>query len=324
MSRLSLRRWGILFLLTAVLILTISCNSTPPEAADTTPPLPIVTLIENPWPTSQLNAAVAATLIKNEIGYQATIVQLEEAEQWEAIALGQADASLEIWPVNNTDQIAQYIQTDGRVINGGPLGPQPTSGWYLPTYIVNQHPELASWQGFQNPELTQLFATANTTENAGQFLAGDPSWVQYDADIITNLGLNLEVVTAGSEEALLTAVDTAYTQRQPILFHFYEPHPLFTQYDLTKVELPEYNEECYADPRGGTVNCAYPTDNLFKIFNPELESTDPAVYTLLSNLQFTTADHTTMLASLEEGLTIKEAAQNWIDNNPAVWQSWLP
>ena len=55
-------------------------------------------------------------------------------------------------------------------------------------------PELATWEGFADPEQAKLFATAETGDK-GQFLAGDPSWVQYDEEIIPNLGIAMQVVT---------------------------------------------------------------------------------------------------------------------------------
>lgn len=58
-----------------------------------------------------------------------------------------------------------------------------------------------------------------------QFSAGDPSWVQYDEDIIKNVGLDLKVVRAGSEQAVLAALDSAYSRKQPILFYFWTPTP---------------------------------------------------------------------------------------------------
>ena len=58
---------------------------------------------------------------------------------------------------------------------------------------------------FWGPELAGKSATAETGDE-GQFLGGDPRWVQYDVDIIANLGQWVEVVWAGSEEAILVLV----------------------------------------------------------------------------------------------------------------------
>ena len=78
----------------------------------------------------------------------------------------------------------------------------------MPTYVLEEHPELATWEGLKDPELAKLFATAESGD-LGQFLMGDPSYVSYDEQIIANLELPLKFVVAGSEAARITAIQQA-------------------------------------------------------------------------------------------------------------------
>ena len=195
---------------------------------------PTITLIQNTWPASELNINVAKILIEQELGYPVEIVTLDEGVQWTTLAAGDADASLEIWPSGHGANIQQYIVDQKVVEDGGPLGPVGKIGWFIPTYMLEEHPELATWEGFQDPANAALFATAETGE-LGTFLAGSPGWTQYDDQIITNLGLPFQVITTGSEEALLAAVAAAYERQDPVLFYFYSPHAVFSQFDLTQV-----------------------------------------------------------------------------------------
>ncbi|HMN27063.1 MAG TPA: glycine betaine ABC transporter substrate-binding protein, partial [Caldilineaceae bacterium] len=224
-----------------------------------------IKLAANPWSASQLNVAVAKKIIEQKLGAKVEIVEIDENAQWPALAKGDLHATLEVWPSGHAANVAEYIDKQQAVENGGPLGPIGKIGWYMPTYLLEEHPELATWEGFTTPEAAALFATAETGDK-GQFLAGDPSWVQYDADIIKNLGMNFQVVTAGSEDALLAALDSAYSRKEPILFYFYKPHSIFARYDLTEVKLPPYSEECYAKAASGGIDCDYPEDVLFKAF----------------------------------------------------------
>ena len=178
---------------------------------------PLIKLAENPWSASALNVAVARILLEEELGYPVEVVTIGETPQWPAIAAGELHASLEVWPSGHAENVTEYIDNQKLVENGGPLGPIGKIGWYIPSYLLESHPELATWEGLKVPENAALFATAETGDK-GQFLAGDPSWTQYDADIIANLGLNFQVVTAGSEEAVLAALDAAYSRQDPLLF----------------------------------------------------------------------------------------------------------
>jgi glycine betaine/proline transport system substrate-binding protein len=194
----------------------------------------------------------------------------------------------------------------------------------MPSYVLKQDPSLAAWEGFTSEEAAALFATAETGDQ-GQFLGGDPSFVQYDSDIINNLGMPFEVVFAGSEEAILAQLDSAYSREEPVLFYFWTPHSIHAKYDLTRVELPPYSDDCYAEADAGGVDCDYPGDELFKIFWSGLAEVAPDAYVLLSNMQYTTDAQIEMIAAVEiEGQSVEEAAQAWVDANEDVWRAWLP
>ena len=235
------------------------------EAAEVDSSKPAIKLAENPWSASALNVAVARILIEEQLGYPVEVITIGESAQWPAIAAGEIHASLEVWPSGHADNVAEYIDAQGLVENGGPLGPVGKIGWYMPSYLLEDHPELATWEGLLDPANVALFATAETGDK-GQFLTGDPSWTQYEDDIIENLGLDFTIVAAGSEEAILAALDAAYSRGDALLFYFWTPHFVHAKYELSEMQLPPYSEECYAKAESGGVDCDYPPDELFKIF----------------------------------------------------------
>ncbi len=145
---------------------------------------------------------------------------------------------LEVWPSGHAADYETYITGKGSVVDIGKLGPSAKIGWYVPTFVIDEHPELATWEGFQDPELAGLFATAESGD-LGQFLMGDPSYVTYDEQIIANLELPLKYVVAGSEAALITAIEQAEADKTPLLLQFWQPHWLQSKVDLTEVTLPD-------------------------------------------------------------------------------------
>lgn len=303
------RRVLMAIVLVFVMVLIVACGG----AQET------ITLVENPWPASELNVAVAKIIIESELGNTVEIVALDENAQWDAISGGDVDASLEVWPSGHTERIAEYIDDLGTVENGGLLGPVGEIGWFVPNYAIDANPALATWEGYKGAAAD--FSSAETGE-LGRFLGADPSWVQYDEQIISNLELPFQVVWTGSEDALLAEVSSAYSREEPVLFYFYSPHALFQEFDLTQVELPAYSDDCYADP--AAIDCAYPKDELLKIFSAGLADKDADVHTFLSNMNYGSDAQIEMLAKLNEGMSVEETAQAWVDANEAVWSSWLP
>ena len=302
-----------------LLALLAACTGAPAAA-----PKPTIKLAENPWTGSSVNVHVAKILLEEQLGYTVEIVTIDENAQWAALSNGDLSATLEIWPSGHAENMKQYIDDQKVVENLGPLGVIGKINWYVPSYLVAQRPELASWEGFKNATDAALFKTAETGE-AGQFLAGDPSWVQYDADIIKNLGLNFQVVQSGSEQSVLAAVDSAYSRQEPLLFYFWTPHSIHAKYDLTAVALPEYSEDCYAKADSGGVACDYPEDQLFKAAWSGLKDAAPEAYQLLKAMQYSNKDQIGLIAATElEGKEPAEAAKAWVTANEAVWKAWLP
>lgn len=288
-----------------------------PDNSDTT-----ITLAVNAWVGAAANAHVAKVLLEDKLGYTVELVDIDEFEQFPAIAAGDIDATLEIWPSGHAKDYKQYIEGDAGVVDGGELGVIGQIGWWIPTYMVDADPSLATWEGLQGKE--SMFATSETGDS-GQLLDGDPSFVTFDQSIADNLGLDLQVVYAGSEAAQLTALDSAYESQDPFLFYFWTPHWAQSKYDLTMIELPAVSPECEtaALEDAEAYACAYPEDVLYKAFNADLETRAPAAFALLSAMQYANDDQNGIGLQISDGTDGDAAAQEWIDANPDRWQAWV-
>ena len=132
------------------------------------------------------------------------------------------------------------------------------------------------WDGFK--EDADIFATADTGDK-GRFLGADTTYSIFDEQIIAALGLDLEVVYSGSEDASLSALDTAVQNEEPILMYWWTPQWANAKYDLVEVKLPAFTDECadiaLNDPEAVGYNCDYADDVLYKAFSAQLEGKDP-------------------------------------------------
>ncbi len=320
------RDWRLAVPVVAASVLLAACAADPEDVdlgdVDESPAEEgAVSIVANPWPGSYANAHVAEIIIESELGGEVEVVEIDENAQWPGLDDGTLDAVLEIWPSGHQDNIETYVEELGTVELLGELGAIGQIGWFVPTYVVEEFPEMASWEGLKGNE--EVFATAETGDS-GQFLAADPSFVQFDEHIIRNLGLDFEVIQSGSEAAQLAAVQAALEREEPVLFYFYTPHWMHFQYDLTMVELPEWTEECEAKPEEER-DCGYPEDVLLKAANAELADRLPDVHTFLSNMTMENEWQDEITFAMDvEGLDGREAAQQWVDAHEADWQAWLP
>lgn len=285
-----------------------------------------INIIVNPWTASRLNAEVAKIIIEQELGYPVETTEVNENDaMFTGMADGTLDAVLEIWPSGITDAEQTYYD-DGSVVDVGELGAVGKIGWFVPSYVVDENPALATWEGYNDPAVAAMFATAETGDN-GRFLGTDPSYSQYDEQIIANLGLPFEVVFSGSEPATVAEVDARYAAEEPILLYWWTPTAAVAKYDLVNVELPPYTEACGASAAAGDggVDCDYPEDVIVKAASGMLGEKAPDVLAFLEAFTITNEDQLVMLPSVEiDGEDPVAVAQKWVDDNESVWMAWLP
>jgi glycine betaine/proline transport system substrate-binding protein len=341
------RRWlGVAAIAAALAFLVVACGgdddeeaAPPPPAAEEAAPPPAaeeesgakpgegttIRIAVNPWTGSAANANVAKIVLEQELGYTVELVEIDEFAQFPALAAGDLDATLEVWPSGHAEDYAKYIEGGGGVVDGGKLGVIGNIGWFIPTYLLETNPKLATWEGIKGNE--SLFQTAESGDQ-GQFLAGDPSFVSYDEEIAKSLGLDLKVVYSGSEAALLSALDSAFQRKEPLLLYFWTPHWAHEKYDLTEVELPAFDDDCAkaaAEAEGAGYDCDYADDILYKAFSAGLEEKAAEAFAFLSNMSYTNDDQQRIAFLVDsEGLDVAAAAEQWVAENESVWQPWLP
>ncbi len=286
---------------------------------------PEIVLVANPWTASELNVAVASQLIENELGYPTDVIVIDENEaMFTGLADGTLDAVLEIWPSGLSDP-EQVFFDDGTVVHIGDLGTIGKIGWFVPDYVVADNPALATWEGYAGEDAAALFATPETGDN-GRFLGTDPSYAQWDQEIIDNLGLPFEVVFSGSEPATVAEIDARVAAGEPILLYWWTPTAAVSTYGLVNVPLPAYNDECAASQASGDggVDCDYPEEVLIKAASAKLEDKAPDVWSFLQEFTIRTEDQLTMLPPVElDGEDVNDVAAKWIADNADIWSAWL-
>ncbi len=276
-----------------------------------------VTVAMNPWVGYEANAAVFSYLARTELGCTVTLKEEPEAESWKHVADGSVDVILENW--GHDDLKKKYIDQSRTVVEAGLTGNKGVIGWYIPPWMLEEYPDIASVEGLKKYE--RLFRTSESGSQ-GQFLGGDPSYVTNDAALLKNLGLDYTVVYSGNEDKSIAAFREAEKERKPLLGYFYSPQWFLSEVPLAHIPLPAYKPGCDADPK--TVKCDYQPFDLDKIVNAAFATSGSPAAELVKNFRWTNEDQNQVARSLTEGLTPDQAAKKWLDTHPATWRPWLP
>jgi glycine betaine/proline transport system substrate-binding protein len=282
-----------------------------------------VVLNEQAWAGSTANTYIAKNVLEDKLGCQVEITKLAEIPVFQGMADGKVDAVLEDW--QHVDQYKQYIDKAGTVVQGGPLGVEGHIGWFIPKYLMDQHPEFKTWEGLKGKET--LFKSPESGDQ-GMFLGGDPSYVQKDKELITALGLNFKHVTAGAEPAQVARWTQLYKQKKPVIFYWYTPQYLNAQYQLAEVKLPKIFKGCKEDAKAGgdpkQYACAYSTYPLNKLFSKKFAASGSPAVKVLKKFKWANADQE-YVANLIAGkhMPPDKAAAQWAKKNAAKVNAWL-
>ncbi|MFD5145220.1 ABC transporter substrate-binding protein [Streptomyces sp. NPDC058401] len=276
-----------------------------------------ITLSVQSWVGAQANTAVASYLLEHELGYRVDTVQVDEVPAWDALSQGRVDAILEDW--GHPEQEKRYVKDKQTITPGGDLGVTGHIGWFVPTYFAEAHPDVTDWKN-----LDKYADQLRTPESRGkgQLMDGSPSYITNDKALVKNLGLDFEVVFAGSEAAQITQIKQFAKEHKPFLTYWYEPQWLFERVPMTEVKLPEYTEGCADDPQ--KVACAYPDTPLQKYLNTRFAESDGKAADFLKRFHWTKEQQNEVsLMIAEEKLSPQQAAKKWVERNENVWKPWV-
>ena len=281
-----------------------------------------VTLNEQAWAGSTANTYVAKAVLEG-MGCKVKITQIAEIPVYQALADGKSDAVLEDW--QHVAQYKQYITKQHTAVMGGPNGVIGHIGWFIPTYLMKQHPEFKTWKGLKGKET--LFKSPESGSQ-GMFLGGDPSYVQKDQQLLKALGLNFKFVSVGAEPAQVARWSQLYKQKKPVIFYWYTPQFLNTEYQLSEVKLPARFKGCQDDTTGGgsvaKYKCAYDNTVLEKVFSKKFATSGSPAYPVLKRFKWSNTDQEIVAKWIAgDHMDPDTAGKKWVSQNKAKVNKWL-
>ena len=274
----------------------------------------------NPWVGYEASAYVVGHVAAQQLGCTVNYKKLKEDVSWQGFGTGEVDVVIEDW--GHPDLEAKYFAEngDGSAMDFGPQGNVGIIGWYVPGWLAEEHPDILDYRNLN--KYAGEFATSESG-GQGQFLGSDPSYVQFDEAIISNLELDFKVVFSGGEAATITAFTRAQKDKEWLIGYFWEPQYIHAEVPLEKVELPPYEEGCQDDP--ATVACDYPETPLKKIVSTEWAESDSTAVDLVKNFEWTNDDQNQVAAYITaDGMSPEDAAAKWVGDNPDKVEAWLP
>ena len=295
----------------------------------------VIQFHEGDWTGNLIQGKMAEFILNDELGYEVEYVFLPAGPPaWEAILAGDIDVAFEFWPTYSPER-NHYISEfggDGSVEYFGDTGLVGRSGWYVPRYMIEgdesrgieaMAPDLESWE--QLNKYKDLFATPETAPRGRLLACPIPAWQAGDELRVEKLELDFHPVVLGTEIAQFAELETAYSRGQPLLLFSWEPHWTHAKYDLVKLVLPEYTDECFDDEQGWVQPCDWPDELPYNFGSVTLKDRHPDVHEFIQNFKMTNKEQTAMVYEVDVNeREIEEVVREWLAANEEVWRAWLP
>ncbi len=273
----------------------------------------------NPWVGYEASAYVVGTVAQDQLGCTVNYKDLKEDVSWQGFGTGEVDVVIEDWGHPDLEKKFFEGEGDGTAMDMGPQGNVGIIGWYVPPWLAEEHPDILEYQNLN--KYAQDFATSESG-GQGQFLGADPSYVQFDEAIVSNLDLDFKVVFSGSEAASIEAFRKAEENKEFLIGYFYEPQYFMAEVPLEKVALPAYEDGCQADPQD--VACDYPETELKKIVGTEWAASDSTAVGLVQNFTWTNEDQNVVAGYIAgDGMSPEDAAAKWVEENQDKVEAWM-
>jgi glycine betaine/proline transport system substrate-binding protein len=258
-------------------------------------------------------------------GYNVEYVQADYLAQFAGLKTGDLHVAMEIWETTGREAMDEATAT-GQVVNLGETGMEAIEEWWYPAYMVEKCPGLPSWEALN--DCAEAFSIPETAPK-GRYLGGPVTWGGFDEERVAALGLNYEVVHAGTDAALFAELESAYQRQAPILLWVYAPHWAPQKYEGAWIEFPPYEPACYEDPAWGvnpdaTHDCGKPRGPIWKVAWAGFGEKWPGARSAVEAFRVTNDDMGAMIADVDlEGGTVEAVVADWMAANEATWKGWI-
>lgn len=307
-------------LLTAGLLAAVSASGAAAEVESLDP----IRLTTHDW-TGQIVTTTIMGRVLEEAGYNVEYVQADYIAQFAGLKTGDLHVAMEIWETTGREAMDEAIAT-GQVVNLGETGMIAIEEWWYPAYMAERCPGLPDWQALN--DCAAEFATPETAP-FGRYLGGPVTWGGFDEERVEALGLDFEVVHAGTDAALFAELESAYQRQAPIVLWLYEPHWAPAKYEGSFVEFPPYTTECYEDPSWGmnpdaAHDCGKPTGPIWKVAWEGVDDKWPGAAAAIEAFTISNADMGALVAKIDlDGVSTEDAVAEWMAANEDSWRSWI-
>jgi glycine betaine/proline transport system substrate-binding protein len=295
----------------------------PPPVCGTQP----VTIARMQWPSAEILAEIHARLLRQNFGCEVTIVPGDMAATGSSmVSTGQPAVAPELWiarigEIWNAGAGSQMVRQAGVTYAESVL-----EGWFVPDYVVVEHPELTDVAALQT--LWSLFAGGLPK---ARFISCPADWgcSVVNRNLLKANGLDqfFDIVEPANRFELDTLIAEAVSRREPILFYYWQPNSVLAQFAFKALDLGAYNKDNYLCL--GRAACpspqpsGFPPEPVIVAIAQAMFLEQPEIATYFTRAQMPVAEMNALLQELSvSGATAESVADSFVAKRANIWRPW--
>ncbi len=252
------------------------------------------------WNENIAVSTLTQVVMEDDLGYQEVQIKgpLELGPLFQGVASGDLQAFQDVWLPNNENYLNKsQIKNDVELL-------EP---WY----------ESQTAYGIAVPDYMDIQSIAELDEAGTDEITGIEPSASFHPVIKNEVipGYNLDVkLVESSTAAMLSELDKAYQNEEPIVFLGWSPHWMNNEYDFHYLEDPKNLQGAFDDP-----------SQITTVVNEDLADDDPQAYAFLKAISLDEAQVNEIEAEIiDAGAESPEkGVRNWLKDNQNAVQPWV-
>jgi len=286
------------------------------------------------WTGAQAIANIIAVVVEERIGGQAELVPGNNATIFQAMDQGKGDIDVhpDVWLPNQESFTNKYVKEAGTVSlsQNSYVGNQG----FCVTKSFAKDNNITDIADLGRPDVA---AKMDSDSNGkGEMWIGAPGWASANVNEVKVRDYKLLdfIEPVRAEESVKTArIKDAIAKNEGYAFYCYEPHAIWSMFDVVMLSEPKYNPEQYkmiqpSDSPDWYKNSFVATKDAFKqvqvAYSNSLKGRSPAIAEFLANMKLDASDVSGFAYEIAgRGRDAGEVAKEWVAKNSARVDSWL-
>lgn len=286
-----------------------------------------VIIAEQSWTGSTVICQVMKYAVEEKLNIPVKIKLLNGSVTWVGMDKGDVDIFSDIWETAEIQSMKKYTE-DKKTCEVVLSYPQAPQGWFIPRYVSEKY-GIKTLEDLKGKE--KIFDMDG--DGQGELWGGPTSWKVNEITSIKIRDYGLDFENLGVEQwAWLTTLKAAVVKKQPVIFYYWKPEWLFTQYDLVKIQEPAYDPAKYKyvqkQPEKSKITCEMQPTDVWVGISKKMKSRLPKAYQFFKNWSIPIDEVNHLIAMVTDlpdnpEMSPADAAKKWVEEHPEIVNTWL-